>query len=108
MQYLVGVCTGRLGPSRSRPARQTLASLLKRAAPMLRLNKHIEADGPTVFAHACKMGLDGIVSKRMDSRYRSSRSADWLQSKNPACAAVRGEPEENWRRRAPLAISATY
>ena len=55
-----------------------------------------------------KMGLDGIVSKRMDSRYRSSRSADWLQSKNPACAAVRGEPEEDWRRRAPLAISATY
>ena len=108
MPYLVGVCTGRLGPSRSRPARQTLASLLKRAAPRLRLNEHIEADGPTVFAHACKMGLDGIVSKRMDSRYRSSRSADWLQSKNPASAAVRGEPEEDWQRRAPLAISATY
>src|SRR6185503_5296230 len=35
----------------------TLASLLKRAAPGLRLNEHIEADGPTVFAHACKMGL---------------------------------------------------
>jgi hypothetical protein len=78
---------------------------LKRAAPRLRLNEHIEADGPTVFAHACKMGLDGIVSKRMDSRYRSSRSADWLQSKDPACAAVRGEPEEDWRRRAPLANS---
>jgi hypothetical protein len=36
----------------------TLASLLKRAAPGLRLNEHIEADGPTVFAHACKMGLE--------------------------------------------------
>lgn len=90
MPYLVGVCTGRLGPSRSRPARQTLASLLKRAAPRLRLNEHIEADGPTVFAHACKMGLDGIVSKRMDSRYRSSRSADWLQSKNPALRCSEG------------------
>src|SRR5262249_47993041 len=32
----------------------TLASLLKRAAPGLRLNAHIDADGPTVFAHACK------------------------------------------------------
>jgi bifunctional non-homologous end joining protein LigD len=41
----------------------TLASLLKRAAPDLRLNEHIEADGPTVFAHACKMGLEGIVPK---------------------------------------------
>jgi hypothetical protein len=29
-------------------------------------NEHIEADGPTVFAHACKMGLEGIVSKRKD------------------------------------------
>jgi bifunctional non-homologous end joining protein LigD len=37
----------------------TLASLVKRAAPGLRLNEHIEADGPTVFAHACKMGLEG-------------------------------------------------
>jgi bifunctional non-homologous end joining protein LigD len=33
----------------------TLASLLQRAAPGLRLNEHIEADGPTVFAHACKI-----------------------------------------------------
>jgi Tripartite tricarboxylate transporter family receptor len=35
----------------------TLASVLAKAAPGLRLNEHIEADGPTVFAHACKMGL---------------------------------------------------
>jgi bifunctional non-homologous end joining protein LigD len=34
----------------------TLTSLMKRAAPGLRLNEHIEADGPTVFAHACRMG----------------------------------------------------
>jgi bifunctional non-homologous end joining protein LigD len=44
----------------------TLVSLLRRAAPGLRLNEHIEADGPTVFAHACNMGLEGIVSKRKD------------------------------------------
>jgi bifunctional non-homologous end joining protein LigD len=73
----------------------TLASLLKRAAPGLRLNEHIEADGPTVFAHACKMGLEGIVSKRRDSPYRSSRSRDWLKCKNPACEAVRREAEED-------------
>ena len=30
----------------------------------IRFNEHIEGDGPTVFAHACKMGLEGIVSKR--------------------------------------------
>jgi bifunctional non-homologous end joining protein LigD len=40
----------------------TLKSVLAKAGPGLRLNEHIEADGPTVFAHACKMGLEGIVS----------------------------------------------
>jgi len=61
-------------------------------------NDHIEGDGPTVFAHACKMGLEGIVSKRKDSLYRSGRSPDWLKSKNPACAAVKREEEEDWGR----------
>jgi ATP-dependent DNA ligase len=59
------------------------------------LNEHIEADGPTVFAHACKMGLEGIV-KRKTSTYRSGRSPDWLKIKNPACAAVKREAEEDW------------
>jgi bifunctional non-homologous end joining protein LigD len=47
----------------------TLASLLRRSAPGLRLNEYIEADGPTVFGHACKMGLEGIVSKRKAPTY---------------------------------------
>jgi len=42
---------------------------------------HPDSDGPTVFAHACKMGLEGIVSKRKDSAYRSGRSPDWLEMK---------------------------
>jgi len=70
----------------------TLTSLLIKARrPGIRLNEHIEADGPTVFAHACKMGLEGIVSKR-----NSGRSRDWLKSKNPASAAVMREAEEDW------------
>jgi bifunctional non-homologous end joining protein LigD len=40
----------------------------------LRFNEHLEGDGPTVFAHACKLGLEGIVPKRKDSAYRSGRS----------------------------------
>jgi ATP-dependent DNA ligase len=43
------------------------------------------------------MGLDGIVSKRKDSAYRSGRSPDWLKSKT-ACEAVRREAEEDWGR----------
>jgi ATP-dependent DNA ligase len=77
----------------------TLASVLRRAAPGLRLNDHIEEeDGETVFRHACKMGLEGIVSKRRNSPYRSGRSPDWLKMKNPACEAVRRDEEEDWRR----------
>jgi ATP-dependent DNA ligase len=64
----------------------------------LRLNEHIEANSPTVFARACKMGLEGNVSKRKDSTHRSGRSPDWLKSKNPACEAVRREAEEDWGR----------
>jgi bifunctional non-homologous end joining protein LigD len=41
----------------------TLASILAKARSGIRFNEHIEGDGPTVFAHACKMGLEGIVSK---------------------------------------------
>src|SRR5262245_58597988 len=60
----------------------------------MRFNEHIEGDGPTVFAHACKIGLEGIVSKRKDSGYRSGRSPDWLKMKNVDAPAVRREAEE--------------
>ena len=38
---------------------------------------------------SAKMGLEGIVSKRLDSRYRSGRSKDWLKFKNPEAPAVK-------------------
>jgi bifunctional non-homologous end joining protein LigD len=76
----------------------TLKSVLAKAGSGLRLNEHIEADGPTVFAHACKMGLEGIVSKHKTSTYRSGRSPDWLKCKNPAAPAVKREAEEDWGR----------
>jgi bifunctional non-homologous end joining protein LigD len=66
-----------------------------KARPGIRFNEHIEGDGPTVFAHACKMGLEGIVSKRKGSAYRSGRSADWLKMKNPEASAVKREAEED-------------
>ena len=77
----------------------TLASLLARAAPGTRFNEHLDAeDGPLVFAHACKLGLEGIVSKRKDSRYSSGRSPHWIKSKNPNAPAVKREAEEAWGR----------
>ena len=44
----------------------------------------LAVEGALVFAKACEMGLEGIVSKRRGSRYRSGNSRQWLKSKNPA------------------------
>src|SRR5215208_2993883 len=66
----------------------TLASVLAKAGVGLRFNEHIEADGPTVFARACRMGLEGIVSKRRDLPYRSGRAKCWVKVKNPASPAM--------------------
>jgi bifunctional non-homologous end joining protein LigD len=74
----------------------TLRSLLVKTGPGLRRNEHIEGDGETIFRHACKLGLEGIVSKRKDSPYRSGRSPDWLKMKNPDAPAVKREAEEDW------------
>ena len=57
-----------------------------------------EGQGPTVFAYACKLGLEGIVSKRKDSTYLSGRSPDWLKMKNTDAPAVKREAEEDWGR----------
>jgi ATP-dependent DNA ligase len=67
--------------------------------PGLFFNEHIEGDGPTVFAHACKLGLEGIISKRKDSAYRSGRSPDWLKMKNSDAPAVKHEEEEDWAKK---------
>jgi ATP-dependent DNA ligase len=53
-----------------------------------------EFDGPAVFEQACSLGLEGIVSKRKDSRYISGRSPYWLKMTNPASDAVRRETKE--------------
>jgi bifunctional non-homologous end joining protein LigD len=75
----------------------TLESLLSHAPQGLRFNEHLdEENGPLVFAHACKLGLEGIVSKRRDSFYSSGRSPHWIKSKNPDAPAVRREAEEDW------------
>ena len=55
----------------------------------IRLCEHIEdVDGAMVFRQACVMGLEGIVAKRRDSRYRSGRCREWVKIKNPAHPAI--------------------
>ena len=44
--------------------------------------------GAAVFRQACVTGLEGIVAKRRDSRYRSGRCREWIKIKNPAHPAI--------------------
>jgi bifunctional non-homologous end joining protein LigD len=60
-----------------------LTKLLRGAKLGLQLNEHIGDPGDIVFRHVCKLGLEGIVSKRLGSFYRSGRSPNWLKMKNP-------------------------
>jgi len=69
--------------------RALLEGLLGAGAEGVRLCEHIEdADGAVVFRAACNMGLEGIVAKRSDSRYRSGRCRDWVKVKNIAHSAI--------------------
>jgi bifunctional non-homologous end joining protein LigD len=52
-----------------------------------------------VFQHACALGCEGIVSKRLASPYRSGRTDHWLKIKNPEAPAVKREAGEDWGRK---------
>ena len=73
-----------------------LAKLLSRPHAGIAFNQHSEADGPIIYKHACALGCEGIVSKRLGSSYRSGRADCWVKLKNPAAPAVTREAEEEW------------
>ncbi len=77
--------------------KRRLARLLRSPHHGLVLNEHFDSDGDLVFKHACKLGCEGIVSKRLGSSYRSGRSTSWIKVKNPKAPAVKREAEEDWR-----------
>ncbi len=78
--------------------KRTLAKPVRRPHAGIVLNEVFEGDGDILFAHACKLGCEGIVSKRLGSTYRSGRVQHWLKVKNPAAPAVTREAEEDWAR----------
>jgi bifunctional non-homologous end joining protein LigD len=74
-----------------------LAKLVRGPHPGIALNEVFKGYGGIIFQHACKLGCEGIVSKRLGT-YRSGRSPHWLKIKNPAAPAVKREAEEHWGR----------
>jgi bifunctional non-homologous end joining protein LigD len=61
--------------------KQVLRRILARAKDPLRYSEDVAGHGPEVLAKACRMGLEGIVSKQSDKPYLSRRSASWIKTK---------------------------
>jgi bifunctional non-homologous end joining protein LigD len=78
--------------------KELLAELLSGSDLGLVLNQYYEKDGAIVFRAACRLGCEGIVSKRLGSTYRRGRSPLWVKVKNPKAPAVKREAEEDWGR----------
>ena len=76
--------------------KRRLAGLLRLPHDGIAINEHFSGDGAVIYKHACALGCEGIVSKRLGSPYRAGRSAHWLKVKNPAAPAVKREVEEDW------------
>ena len=69
--------------------KNNLGRMLARRIDGIMTNNYEQgAIGPDLFRHACKLGLEGLVSKRKDSRYRGGRSPDWIKVKNPQSPAM--------------------
>jgi bifunctional non-homologous end joining protein LigD len=83
------------GTAAAWPRKGKLEELLARTEGM-RFSEHLEGDGEIIFKHACKLGLEGIVSKRRDLPYRSRRVKSWIKIKNPASPAVLRIADGTW------------
>jgi bifunctional non-homologous end joining protein LigD len=76
-----------------------LTRLLRNTEAGILLNEHIAEDGPVVFAHACRLGAEGIVSKKIDSAYLSGPCRVWIKVRSPVSIAVQRERSERWNDR---------
>lgn len=61
--------------------RDAQESLIEPGSRRVMLSEELEGDGRTIWAHACRYGLEGIVSKRRDAPYRSGRRNKWRKIK---------------------------
>jgi bifunctional non-homologous end joining protein LigD len=74
-----------------------LGKLLKRCGDGILYNDHeAGAIGPRLFEQACKMGLEGIVSKHRDRTYKAGRSPHWIKGKNPKSSAMVRAKDGRW------------
>jgi bifunctional non-homologous end joining protein LigD len=77
--------------------KQHLAWALRERPYGIAVNSTYDGDGAPIDHHACALGCEGIVSKRLGSPYRAGRTDQWLKMKNPEAPAVRRE--RDWAKR---------
>jgi bifunctional non-homologous end joining protein LigD len=65
-----------------------LRKVLRRTRRGIQYVEHSEGDGGEMFKAICKLGLEGIVSKKLDALYKSGPSKAWLKIKNPKAPAA--------------------
>jgi len=78
--------------------KHALTQLLGKDRAGLLISQPIDAPADLAFQHICQLGLEGIVSKTLGSKYESGRSSLWLKTINPNAPALQRLEQENWRR----------
>src|ERR1700743_511944 len=61
--------------------KEALRAVIPGKHPQLHFSEHFKGASMDVLAQACRMGLEGIISKRADAIHRSSRTEPWLKEK---------------------------
>jgi bifunctional non-homologous end joining protein LigD len=79
--------------------KQLLAKLLRRKHHGIEVNAVFTGEGSVIYKHACTLGCEGIVSKRLGSVYHAGRTDVWIKTKNSLSPAVRRERLMDWSKR---------
>jgi bifunctional non-homologous end joining protein LigD len=77
--------------------KHALNRLLGKDRAGLLISHPIDAPADIAFNHICQLGLEGVVSKKLSSRYESGRSSLWLKTVNPSAPALQRLKQEDWR-----------
>ena len=68
--------------------KKALRWVLRKSRGGIQYVEHTEGDGAKMFKAICKLGLEGIVSKKLNAPYKSGPSKAWLKIKNPKAPAA--------------------
>ena len=76
--------------------KDALKWVLRNSRVGLQYVEHTEGSGEEMFAAVCKLGLEGVVSKRIGSIYKSGPSKTWVKVKNPKSPAYTRAKDETF------------